>query len=220
MENTLNVSASETSPGRTTEATVIAVGRLIAGTGVIAIVLLGFVFDWSGQSHNPFNYFGYFTNLTSLLASVILVVTAVGTLRGRSPSRALVLARAVAVACLIIVAVVYNGLVPGTGSAPPWVSVSLHAVFPILMLVDWIVVRDHPGLRWSQLWLVLPYPMTWLVVVLVRGATDGWVPYGFLLPSRGVGSLVLHVLGLTVALLVAGAVVWATSSWIPKKERR
>ena len=35
-----------------------------------------------------------------------------------------------------------------------------------------------------------------VVVVLVRGATDGWVPYGFLLPENGVPSLVLHVAGL------------------------
>ena len=48
-------------------------------------------------------------------------------------------------------------------------------------------------------------------VVLLRGATDGWVPYGFLLPERGPGSLALHVVGLFAALLGAGAIVWAAS---------
>nr|WP_272914779.1 epoxide hydrolase [Rathayibacter rathayi] len=31
----------------------------------------------------------------------------------------------------------------------------------------------------------MPYPIVWVVVVLVHGATDGWVPYGFPLPENG-----------------------------------
>jgi len=45
----------------------------------------------------------------------------------------------------------------------------------------------------------------------VRGATDGWVPYGFLLPERGLASLVLHIVGILALLLVAAAGVWALS---------
>jgi hypothetical protein len=37
------------------------------------------------------------------------------------------------------------------------------------------------------------------------------VPYGFLLPENGVPSLVLHVAGLTCAVLLAGALLWALS---------
>lgn len=207
MGDILSAAALERSSPRT----VTAIARLAVGIGVTATLLLGYALDWSKQLHNPFNYFGYFTNLTSLLAAAAIIITAMRTLTGRHSSGSLTLCRAVAVTCLLIVAVVYNGLVPGTGSAPVWVSISLHAVFPLLMLMDWILVRDHSGLRWSQLWLVLPYPMTWLVIVLIRGVTDGWVPYGFLLPARGVVSLVLHILGLTAALLLAGVLVWATS---------
>jgi hypothetical protein len=48
-------------------------------------------------------------------------------------------------------------------------------------------------------------------VVLVRGVTDGWVPYGFLLPERGLPSLLAHVVGLLATLLCAGAAVWLLS---------
>jgi hypothetical protein len=48
-------------------------------------------------------------------------------------------------------------------------------------------------------------------VVLIRGLTDGWVPYGFLLPERGAASLAVHVLGLLTALLAAGTLVWTAS---------
>ncbi|WP_456285900.1 Pr6Pr family membrane protein [Microbacterium sp. JZ70] len=87
----------------------------------------------------------------------------------------------------------------------------LHIVFPALALVDWLVAPDRPRLPWRELWVVFPYLVLWLAVVLVRGAVDGWVPYGFLLPERGAGSLVAHVVGLLVALTAAGALVWGMS---------
>ncbi|MCC4250171.1 MULTISPECIES: Pr6Pr family membrane protein [Microbacterium] len=87
----------------------------------------------------------------------------------------------------------------------------LHVCFPFLVLVDWLIVGDRRLLPWGQLWLVLLYPLAWLTVVLMRGATDGWVPYGFLLPERGALSLAGHSIGLVIALLAAGVVVWAGS---------
>jgi len=112
---------------------------------------------------------------------------------------------------LLVVAVIYNALVPGTGSAPPWVSVLLHIVFPLLVALDWLLIGDRPRLVWQRLWMLLPYPAVWVTVVLIRGATDGWVPYGFLLPERGVASLVLHIVGLLAAIVVAGLLVWTAT---------
>jgi len=58
---------------------------------------------------------------------------------------------------------------------------------------------------------VLPYPLLWLAVTLLRGATDGWVPYGFLLPDRGPAQLTTTALALLVALLLAAVLTWALS---------
>ncbi len=160
---------------------------------------------------NPFNYFGYFTNLTSTLTSLVLLGTALRTLRGRHIPGWLLEARGVATACMLIVGVVYNTLVPGTGSAPPAVNAWLHIVFPLYVALDWLLVADRHPLPWRRLWVVLPYPVTWLGVVLVRGATDGWVPYGFLLPETGAASISAHAAGPLGGLLLAGIAVWAAS---------
>ncbi|WP_295786453.1 Pr6Pr family membrane protein [uncultured Microbacterium sp.] len=160
---------------------------------------------------NPFDFFGYFTNQTSALTAALLIVIGLLATTDRRVPPALTVAWGVGVACLIVVAVVYNGLVPGTGSAPPWVSIVLHAVFPALVVVDFATASDRPALPWKRLWWVLPYPLLWVAVVLLRGATDGWVPYGFLLPERGLASLVLHVVGILLLLLVAATGVWALS---------
>ncbi|PSL38563.1 hypothetical protein CLV49_2188 [Labedella gwakjiensis] len=188
----------------------VAVARLVLG--VVILGVLGFAYV-EGGDRNPFDFFGYFTNLTSLLIAVVLVLTGILGVRRRPAPALLTACRAVATACLIIVAVVYNVLVPGTGSAPPWVSVTLHAVVPVLVLLDWVLIGDRRPLRWSGLWLVLPYPAVWITVVLIRGATDGWVPYGFLLPEHGVPSLIVHVAGLLAALTLAGTLVWWASRY-------
>lgn len=186
-------------------------GRISGGIVVAAVLAYAYTTAWAIGENNPFNYFGYFTNQTSLLTCVVLIITGAVMITGRHVPAWLTTVRGVATACLLIVAVVYNVLVPGTGSAPLWVSILLHGVFPLAVLLDWSFIGDRPPLRWRHLWVVLPYPTIWLAVVLIRGATDGWVPYGFLLPERGTTSLTLHIIGLLIALLAAGALVWAAS---------
>lgn len=176
---------------------------------MIGILAYTYAIGVPARGASFFDYLGYFTNLTSLLTAVILIAAGVLALRGHAVSPALTTVRAVSVSCMIIVAVVYNVLVPGTGSAPAWVSLALHTLFPALLVIDWVFAPDRTRLPWRQLWMVLPYPALWLVVVLIRGVTDGWVPYGFLLPERGTISLISRVVGLLAALLVSGACVWA-----------
>ncbi|AMB58515.1 Pr6Pr family membrane protein [Microterricola viridarii] len=188
-------------------------GYLRVGSGVLVLAVLTYAFSEriAAGDGNPFDFFGYFTNLTSLLTSVVLIATGARVLAGRRVPTWLSIARGVATASLIVVALIYNLVVPGTGSAPPWVSAVLHVVFPLAVVLDWIRVGDRPPLPWRTLWLVLPYPLIWLAVVLSRGATDGWVPYGFLLPERGLLAMTATVGGLLAALLVAGVLIWAFS---------
>lgn len=198
----------------------IAAARLVLGIAITRVLAFTFVTVGGRSGYNPFDFFGFFTNLTSLLTAVVFGWVGLNGLRGRPSPGWLVLVRAVATACMLVVAVVYNVLVPGTGSAPPWVSATLHAVVPALVLLDWILVGDRRPLRWSSLWLILPYPAVWITVVLIRGATDGWVPYGFLLPERGLASLILHIVGLLGAVVLAGALVWWASRYPGRVLRR
>jgi hypothetical protein len=199
---------------------VVAIGRVAAGVTVIAVLGYAYALRIAAGDGNPFNFFGYFTNQTSLFASGVLIGVGALTIAGRRVPHWLSLLRGIATAYLLAVAVIYNVLVPGTGSAPPWVSLVLHVIFPILVALDWMLVGDRPRLRWKHLWLLLPYPVLWLVIVLVRGVTDGWVPYGFLLPERGLVSLLLHIVGLLVAIVAAGIVVWMTSGVRARIARR
>lgn len=196
-----------------TRAATRAIGAVRIGVAgfVVFVVLTSYAERIASGDGNPFDYFGYFTNQTSLGVSVVLISTGALLVTGRTPPRWLTTARAIGTSYLLIVAVIYNTLVPGTGSAPAWVSALLHLAFPLAVALDWALIGDRPPLPWRRLWIVLPYPLVWLAIVLLRGISDGWVPYGFLLPERGALSLIGSSSGLLLALLAAGSLVWAAS---------
>ena len=89
----------------------------------------------------------------------------------------------------------------------------MHIITPIYALVDWVVFSDRARIVFTNLWIVLIYPVIWIIVVLVRGATDGWVPYPFLDPATGYGSVFFYV-GLIVVVMIAFAslVFWISST--------
>ncbi|UOR01056.1 Pr6Pr family membrane protein [Leucobacter allii] len=185
--------------------------RLAVGLAVMAILGYAYALGVAAGEPNPFDYFGYFTNLTSLLTGGVWIAIGARGIAGLPLPQSANIVRAGGVACMLVVGVVYNTLVPGTGSAPPWVSISLHVAFPALVALDWLLVGDRAPLPWRLWWIVLPYPLLWLAVVLTRGVTDGWVPYGFLLPAHGTASLAAHVAGLCAALIALGLLVWWAS---------
>ncbi|MGO2139340.1 MAG: Pr6Pr family membrane protein [Leucobacter sp.] len=189
----------------------VAWARLGLGAGILLALWVAYVLGVTRDGANPFNFYGYFTNLTNLLAGLTLVACGALSRLGAPIPLPLNLARGVIISCMLVVGLIYNTLIPGTGSAPWWVSLVLHAIAPALLLLDWACVGDRPPLPWSGLWLVLPYPLAWLGVVLLRGVTDGWVPYGFLLPSHGAPYLLAHVAGLLVTLAFAAGLVWLLS---------
>ncbi|MHB1173289.1 MAG: Pr6Pr family membrane protein [Lacisediminihabitans sp.] len=87
----------------------------------------------------------------------------------------------------------------------------LHVALPIYAALDWIFFGDRTLVPWKKFWVVLVYPLVWIAVVLIRGSTDGWVPYPFLDPALGYGVVALYCVGISVAVAVVGGAVWGLS---------
>jgi hypothetical protein len=178
---------------------VTAVLRIVIAAAIVAAVVATLV---GVLPVNPFDFFGFFTVQSNVIGAVVAVVGAVRLLRGAPLTPAWIVVRWCAGTYLIVVGVVYwTVLAPlhaAGGVALPWANLVLHAVSPLAALVDLLLAPDRvrPALR--LLPLVLVYPLVWTAVVLVRGATDGWVPYPFLNPSQGYGVVAAWV------VLVAG----------------
>ena len=162
---------------------------------------------------NPFNFFGFFTMQSNIIWYVVMAITAVVVLTGRKQSALLQLARGCATAYMILVGAIYNALLAGQegGVALAWANSVVHIVLPLYAVLDWILFNDRRPLAWKRLWVSLIYPMVWVVVVLIRGATDGWVPYPFFDPDTGYGLVFAYVVGIAALTVATAAIVWALS---------
>jgi hypothetical protein len=164
---------------------------------------------------NPFNLFGYFTVQSNVLLGMLLAVLgAAGAARRHPPEWA----PAVCAACvtyIVLVGLVYAVLLAPLGAAGgvpvAWANTMLHVLTPIYAVVDWVFAPDRRALPARTVGLILIYPVVWLVVVLIRGATDGWVPYPFLDPINGYAGVAVTVVAIAVVVAVAGTVVVASS---------
>lgn len=191
----------------------VAVIRLVAVTlGVVAIVAT-FADTASRTSINPFNFFGFFTMQSNIIWLIVIAITGIVALQGTKQPSLLPLARGCATAYMILVGVIYNALLAGQegGVALEWANNVVHIILPIYALLDWILFADRPPLAWRHLWVSLVYPMVWVVVVLIRGATDGWVPYPFFNPATGYGLVFAYALAIAVLTVITAAIVWALS---------
>lgn len=170
---------------------------------------------------NVFNFFGYFTIQSNVLLTVTMTLAGLHGLRAVDQPRWLEFARGLTTTNIVIVGIVYATLLAPLGAAGgvpvPWANTILHVVTPVLAALDWLLIGDRKRLPLSRLWLVLIYPATWLTVVLIRGATDGWVPYPFLDPSNGYGSVAIVCVGICVAMLLVGWLVFLASRYRPVK---
>jgi hypothetical protein len=194
---------------------VVAASRLLVAAMILAAVIATFAETASRIAINPFNFFGYFTVQSNLIGCCVLILSVVAFARDRSGSRVVLVARACATTYLIVVGVVYAVLLAPLGAAGgvplPWANVVMHIVVPIYMAIDWVLAPDRQRIPWAALGVSVSYPLLWCLVVLIRGATDGWVPYPFLDPSNGYASVAFYVALITVVVAGVGAGVWALS---------
>lgn len=138
----------------------------------------------------------FFTAQSNVLVIAYLVVAIVRAGEGRVIAPRLrgavtswILITGVANAALLAdgsIAVVIAGVV--ASPTPSGVGdLLLHYVVPLMMLVEWILVRRAPSPRWRDALLWTIYPLVYLVVVAARsqlGADVGFpYPYPFLDPT-------------------------------------
>ena len=182
--------------------------------GVIAIIVLVAVAyqAWlivNSGLFRPFRFFAFFTILSNIFGALVWLWLAIRWRARRTRTDDLL--RGAATLYLVITFVVVVILLQGAelGLSNPAVDFVVHKLFPVLILVDWIVDPPETDLRMTDVVLWLVFPVLWLAFTLVRGALDGWYPYPFLDPHPGgYRSVAYHVVAILAGfLVVAGAIV-------------
>ena len=197
-----------------------------AARGAIAVVVLFAVAyqAWTlfgSGFFRPLRFFAFFTILSNLFGAAVFLALAVS--RGRTRTRTFDLLRGAAVVYLMVTLIVVLVLLSGAELqvAVPWVDFIVHRVFPIIVLVDWLIDPPATDLRIRDVALWLAFPIVWLALTLVRGAVDGWYPYPFLDPGNGgYRSVAYHVGMILAGFLVLGGAVVAVSDVLRERAAR
>ena len=105
------------------------------------------------------------------------------------------------------------GLVSGPDRLEHWALFLVHYVTPVMVLLDWVLLKPRNASRWKDVPLWLAFPLGYAVLVLVRAALfPDFVtpyPYFFLDPTtNGYGWVAGQIALMTVEFaLIAAAVV-------------
>ena len=181
------------------------------GSAALVIAAIVFQLAWlvNEGRFDPFRFFAFFTIQSNILG-VVVFLALVG--RGDRPRTLVVeLLRGAAVVYLTVTFVVVIAFLSGEDVQLElqWVDFVLHKVFPVVVVLDWLIDPPTVRLPWRAALLWLAYPLLWVTLTLVRGAADGWYPYPFLDPANGgyasVAAYFVTILGFF--LVLGGAVV-------------
>lgn len=131
------------------------------------------------------NFFSYFTNLGNLIASVVLIVSAVRVLSGNRETAAGATLRGASVVYIVFVGLVFNTLLRDAelGDLLPWVNAVVHFITPAAVLLDWILWPPRARIRWTAPLLWLSFPAVYVAYSLIRGPVARFYPYPFFNPA-------------------------------------
>lgn len=178
---------------------------------LVLVAIVAQIASVAGTGHfDPVNFFSYFTVLSNLWGAALFLFGA--PLSRNQRSLAFELLRGAAVVYLTVTFVVFALLLSGTDVdlALPWVDTVLHRLFPVVIVIDWLV--DPPARRigagQSLAWL--SFPAAWIVYTLIRGALTARYPYPFLDPANGgYATVAVYCVAILVLLVVVSLIVWA-----------
>lgn len=141
---------------------VVALYRALFGILVFFAIVVQMQSNIAAGTFNPTRFFAFFTILSNVFGAALFLVLAA---RWRTPrSDTVDVLRGGSVVYLSVTFIVVIWLLSGADLqvAIPWVDFVLHKLFPVVVVIDWLV--DPPAIRLTSrhaiLWLA--YPLVWV----------------------------------------------------------
>lgn len=150
-------------------------------------------------------YLSFFTNLSNF-ALVLVYATALAAAERRPAWLASALARATALAMILLTMLIYYFVLSPTENPQGWAkasTIAAHYIAPLLYLGWWVVYARTGTLGLRDVPLMLVVPGIYMAFVLVLGRITGSYPYSMLNADRHSDSgVALHGIGLLILLVL------------------
>ena len=191
--------------------------RLLIGVGLIGSVIWQVTDRIVNGLFRPFEYFAYFSIVTAIFAGLFLITTSFGLLLKIEDTKWVEIARLSFAVALIVVGVVYHALLAGSANDirdgdyawPVLPNEIIHTYAPILAAIEYLVSVRAFRIRLRAFVWVAVFPLTWLVLSIVRGSATNWWPYWFINPNgeAGLGGMLTYIGAITLFFLILGILV-------------
>ena len=186
--------------------------RIASVVAVLAAIVAQAKVGMDANAFDPTRFFAYFTIQSNLIGVAVFAwLAATG---GRDRSRALELVRAAAAVYLTVTFFVVIVLLSNTdvGLQLPWVDFVLHKLFPVVVVLDWLVDPPRARLVTRDIVNLIVFPLIWTGATMVRGEVDAsnWYPYPFLNPANGgYGQVLVTAVAITIGFVaISAAIIW------------
>jgi hypothetical protein len=191
--------------------------RLLIGVGLIGSVIWQVTDRIVNGLFRPFEYFAYFSIVTAIFAGLFLITTSFGLLLKIEDTKWVEIARLSFAVALIVVGMVYHALLAGAANDirdgdyawPVLPNEIIHTYAPILAAIEYLVSVRAFRIRLRAFVWVAVFPLTWLVLSIVRGSATNWWPYWFINPNgeAGLGGILTYIGAITLFFLILGILV-------------
>ena len=186
--------------------------RLLMAATVLAAIATQLSFQVAAGA-SLVNFFSFFT-IQSNIIGVVAVSTAALVRANVRGSLWLSQLRGSATLYMGVTGMIFSLLLSGADvqTPIPWVNSVLHYIFPLFIVVDWLIDRSVRPLTLRQGLIFLAYPIAYLVYTLIRGPVADWYPHPFLDPrTNGYGFVaVMSLFVAVVALLLVWLLCWTS----------
>jgi hypothetical protein len=188
--------------------------RLLIGFGLIGSVIWQVTDRIANGIFRPYEYFAYFSIVTAIIAGLFLITTGFGLLLNFEDTKWVEISRLSLAVALIVVGVVYHALLAdvandvrdGDYAWPVLPNEIIHTYAPILAALEYLISIKAFRIRLKAFLWVAVFPLTWLVLSIIRGSLTNWWPYWFINPNgeAGLGGMLTYIGAITVFFLVLG----------------
>jgi hypothetical protein len=185
--------------------------RLVTAAVVAAAVITQLVYGTQTiDGFSAANFFSFFTIESNIIGAAVFGITGIAALKKRSVER-LAYVRGGATLYMTITGIVYVLLLSNADvqTPLPWVNLTLHYIFPVIIMIDWLLDNPVQSIRFKKALIWLVFPLLYGAYSLIRGASTGWYPYPFLnVDVIGLTDVLVNCLFIAVGgLLAVGAIV-------------
>ena len=191
--------------------------RLLIGVGLVGSVIWQVTDRIANDNFRPFEYFAYFSIVTAIFAGLFLITTSFGLMLKIEDTKWVEIARLSFAVALIVVAVVYQALLAdvandvrdGDYAWPVLPNEIIHTYAPILAAIEYVISVKAFRIKLRAFVWVVVFPLTWLMLSIVRGSATNWWPYWFINPNgeAGLGGMLTYIAAISMFFLALALAV-------------